>query len=112
MRLRLADLVGIRRAVNPVTFCREADPHRTDRVVRTGRDFHNMLRLLPLEPVLRVVGVIRVVRDRAYGEFAAGRRLFGAAYRSRKERQQPIIPTEGENSVVALVDDDLGGLAP
>src|SRR5438045_3250498 len=104
MRLRLADLVGLGRAVDAVTFGRKGDPDEAHRVVRPRPDRHRVPDLLFLEVVSRVVGVGRVLGHRPHDETPARRRLLGAADRGGVECDQPIVGAINQDGMVGLVD--------
>src|SRR3981189_2387401 len=78
VRFGLADILRLRRAMDAVAVA-EIDPGIADRIVGAGSDGERLLRLRALELELRTVGVGVILRDRANGQRAAGRRPLLAA---------------------------------
>ena len=105
-RLRLADLGGVRGAVNAIAFRRQADPVRAGGVVRPGPDREGLLGFDALELVVRIVTIARMRIDRRHLEDAAGRRLLLAADARREKRDQSAVLSESLHGLGGLVDLD------
>src|SRR5262249_53339759 len=79
-RTLLADVLRVRRAVDPVAIA-ELDPGTANRIFGTGGDGEGLLRLHPLKLELRAVVVGGILGDRTDGAGPARSRSLLAANR-------------------------------
>src|SRR5579859_1406712 len=79
VRCGLGYFAWVRRAMDAVTLCREIDPHRAHRIVRTRLDLEGLPRVHALKVIRGIVSIGRVVVDRGYLEGAGRRGLLLAA---------------------------------
>ena len=63
VRFRLRHLCRLRRAMNPASFRRQADPYRADRVVGAGFDRERLVGMHAFEMIVRIVTIGRIAAD-------------------------------------------------
>src|SRR5262245_33912635 len=106
VRLSLAHLRWVGRAVDAVAFRRERDPNHADRIVRSGIDHERFVGLDPFESIGGIVSIGRIACDAGYPEAATRRRLFGAADRGRQHRDKLAGLVIGAQNAFGFVDFD------
>src|SRR5437879_7573304 len=110
MRLGLGNPPRKRRAMDAVTLGREVDPHRADRVVRTGSDRKGLPRVDPLEMIVGIVAVDWISTDLGHLQGTGGRWFLSASNRRGVKADQGIRLVEQLDGLPALVDLDPVGL--
>src|SRR5690242_10913975 len=104
MGVGLADLRGLRRAVDAVALTRQPDPHKANRIVWAWRNHERLLRAHALESIFGIVAVVRVLGHAAYLELAARCRLLGASGGDREETDQLAVLVESPQRLRGFVD--------
>src|SRR6266571_4878355 len=106
VRLGLADLRRIRRAVDAVARLRQVDPHDADRVVGPRPDRKGPVGLDLLEAESGVVAVGRLLDHLAHAVAPARRRLLIAADRRRIKGDERAVAVERTHGPAGFVDFD------